>query len=68
MARNIEEYSAYSSAELDRIIKNSEIFEKKLDKSEAMSYTNEQFRKLVKRRPGGLYSIQQKQQLASEDK
>jgi hypothetical protein len=68
MARNIEEYSAYSSAELDRIIKNSEIFEKKLDKSEAMSYTNEQFRKLVTKRPGGLYSIQQKQQLASEDK
>lgn len=68
IARNIEERSVYSSAELDRIIKNAEIFEKKLDKSEAMSYTNEQFRKLVTKRPGGLYSIQQKQQLASEDK
>lgn len=68
IARDIEERSQYSSAELDRIIKNSEIFEKKLDKSEAMSYTNEQFRKLVTRRPGGLYSIQQKQLKASEDK
>lgn len=68
IARNIEEYSAYSSAELDRITKNSEIFEKRLDKSEAMSYTNEQFRKLVLKRPGGLYSIQQKQLKASEDK
>ena len=67
IARNIEEDFLYSSAELDRIIKNSEIYENKLDKQQAMSYTNEQFRKLVKRRPGGLYSIQQKQQQASED-
>ena len=67
IARDLEEYSQYSSAELDRIIKNAEIFEKRLDKSEAMSYTNEQFRKLVLRRPGGLYSIQQKQLKASED-
>jgi hypothetical protein len=66
-ARNIEEYSAYTSAELGRIQQKQEIFEKKLDKSEALSYTNEQFRKLVLRRPGGLYSIQQKQKLRSED-
>jgi hypothetical protein len=66
IARGLEERSEYSAAELDRIIKNSEIFEKKLDKEQAMSYTNEQFRKLVLRRPGGLYSIQQKQKLASE--
>ena len=66
IARGLEERSEYSSAELDRIIKNSEIFEKKLDKEQAMSYTNDQFRKLVLRRPGGLYSIQQKQKLASE--
>jgi hypothetical protein len=68
IARDLEEYSQYSSAELDRIIKNAEIFEKRLDKSEAIGYTNEQFRKLVLRRPGGLYSIQQKQLKASEDK
>ena len=68
IARDIEERSQFSSAEIDRIIINSEIFEKKLDKSEAMSYTNEQFRKLVTKRPGGLYSIQQKQLKASEDK
>ena len=68
IARNIEEYSAYTSAELDRIQQKQEIFEKKLDKLEALSYTNEQFRKLVVRRPGGLYSIQQKQRERSEDK
>ena len=68
MARNIEEYSVYTSAELDRIQQKQEIFEKKLDKLEALSYTNEQFRKLVLRRPGGLYSIQQKQRERSEDK
>lgn len=68
IARNIEEYSAYTSAELDRIQQKQEIFEKKLDKLEALSYTNEQFRKLVLRRPGGLYSIQQKQRERSEDK
>ena len=61
--RNIEEYSVYTSAELGRIQQKQEIFEKKLDKSEALGYTNEQFRKLVLRRPGGLYSIQQKQQI-----
>ena len=68
MARNIEEYSAYTSAELDRIQQKQEIFEKKLDKLEALSYTNEQFRKLVLRRPGGLYSIKEKQRERSEDK
>ena len=68
VARNIEEYSAYTSAELDRIQQKQEIFEKKLDKLEALSYTNEQFRKLVLRRPGGLYSIQEKQRERSEDK
>jgi len=68
MARNIEEYSGYSSAELVRIQEKSEIFEKKLDKQEALSYTNEQFRKLVLKRPGGLYSIQKKQKQRSEDK
>jgi len=64
--RNLEEYSAYTSAELDRIQQKSEIFEIKLDKSKAIGYTNEQFRKLVLKRPGGLYSIQQRQKLASE--
>jgi hypothetical protein len=66
--RNIEEYSVYTSAELGRIQQKQEIFEKKLDKSEALGYTNEQFRKLVLRRPGGLYSIQQKQKHRSEEK
>tara|TARA_R110002167_G_scaffold341351_1_gene549574 strand:+ start:45 stop:701 length:657 start_codon:yes stop_codon:yes gene_type:complete len=64
--RNLEEYSAYTPAELGRIQQKSEIFEKKLDKSKALGYTNEQFRKLVLKRPGGLYSIQQRQKLASE--
>lgn len=67
-ARNVEEYSVYTPAELDRIQQKQEIFEKKLDKLEALSYTNEQFRKLVLRRPGGLFSIQQKQRQRSEDK
>ncbi len=68
MARNIEEYSVYTSAELDRIQEKQEIFEKTLDKSQALSYTNEQFRKLVLRRPGGLYSFQERRRLRSEDK
>ena len=68
IARNIEEYSVYTSAELGRIQQKQEIFEKKLDKSEALGYTNEQFRKLVLRRPGGLYSFQQRQKHRSEEK
>jgi len=55
--RNTEEYSRYTEAELDRIKQKAIFFYKKLDKSKAISYINEQFQLLTIKRPGTLNHI-----------
>ena len=55
--RNTEEYSRYTKAELDRIKQKAIFFYKKLDKSKAISYINEQFRLLTIKRPGTLNHV-----------
>jgi hypothetical protein len=52
--RNTEEYGRYSKSELDRITKKAIFFQKKLDKSKAIGYINEQFRVLSLKRSGTL--------------
>ena len=55
--RNTEEYNRYTKPELDRIKQKAIFFYKKLDKSNAISYINEQFRLLTIKRPGTLNHI-----------
>ena len=52
--RNIEEYSPFNPSQLRDIIKKSKTFYKLLDKSKAIDYINNTFRKTYKNRPGGL--------------
>lgn len=56
-ARNIEEYSPFNQSQLRDIIKKAKNFHKILDKSQAISYINNTFRKTYKNRPGGLNDI-----------
>ena len=63
--RNMEENSIFGPAAMDRIEKKSTFFYNKLDKHQALSYINDQFRFSYLQKPGGLNDFLNRQHKAT---
>jgi len=65
--RNIEEYALHDRAEMDRIKQKTSFFEKKLDKTVALDYINDQYRFSQDFKSGGINDYLRKQLILSEE-
>ena len=65
--RNIEEYNLFNKAEMDRIKQKTTFFEKKLDKTVALDYINDQYRFSQDYKSGGVNDYLRKQLIISEE-
>lgn len=65
--RNIEEYNLHNQAEMDRIRQKTSFFEKKLDKTVALNYINDQYRFSQDFKSGGVNDYLRKQLILSEE-
>ena len=65
--RNIEENMMFNKAEFDVIEKKLTFFAKKLDKDQALSYINEQYRFFYVYKPGGINDFLRKRNQQPED-
>jgi len=63
--RNLDENSIFGNAAMDRIEKKSIFFYNKLDRIQALSYINNQFRFSYLQKPGGLNDYLNKQHKAT---